>query len=511
MIGSDPELTDPAHGDYAPAPGSPAGGYGCQTFPVPAARSAAADWIRAGATRGGNATAVPTGRDDSYALAAARPQPAPLIPLIAPRRERSSATVAGTIASDTIWDADTIYVAGDVTIAPGVRLTVVPGTLVLADGYHGVTVRGALRAIGTVEAPIVWRSRHAELFAVDTTLAGSWRGIDFPFTSALQESSRFAYCHFENGKSFDPAAPGGVFAVAGFSKLRLSNCHFRANVADYGAALFCANFAAPRLIGCLFHDNHAFLSGAVVYAADAHPRLTNCTVVGNPIETDEIFDPRAAVHNFIAKTRLVNTILRENATPYFLGGQVYGGRAFYTRYCNIEGGYGGEGVIDADPLFRDQPPHAFALGDESPCIDAGTPDTSGLSLPAHDLAGALRVQNGRVDIGAYEGGGASTVAGLPAGREQPTLRLTPCPLLPGVHGAQLHLSLPRAGRVRIDLFDVAGRRLATPLEETDLAAGRHALPWPSAGERGQRLPRGLYFLRLQAPAGEAAVRFLQLD
>ncbi|MBS3742479.1 MAG: T9SS type A sorting domain-containing protein [Candidatus Cloacimonetes bacterium] len=42
------------------------------------------------------------------------------------------------------------------------------------------------------------------------------------------------------------------------------------------------------------------------------------------------------------------------------------------------------------------------MSEGSPCIDAGTPDTTGLNLPATDLAGNPRIYNGRVDIGAYE-------------------------------------------------------------------------------------------------------------
>ncbi len=38
----------------------------------------------------------------------------------------------------------------------------------------------------------------------------------------------------------------------------------------------------------------------------------------------------------------------------------------------------------------------------SPCIDAGTIDTTGLHLPEYDLAGNTRIYNGIIDIGAYE-------------------------------------------------------------------------------------------------------------
>jgi predicted outer membrane repeat protein len=69
----------------------------------------------------------------------------------------------------------------------------------------------------------------------------------------------------------------------------------------------------------------------------------------------------------------------------------------------VEGGWPGEGNIDADPLFVD----ADVAGDlhllgGSPCLDAG--DNS--AIPAwmtKDVEGNPRIVNGTVDMGAYEG------------------------------------------------------------------------------------------------------------
>ena len=83
-------------------------------------------------------------------------------------------------------------------------------------------------------------------------------------------------------------------------------------------------------------------------------------------------------------------------------------------YCDIQGGEAGidvpasvtfnwlEGNIDDDPLFAFTGQHLYSLLEDSPCINAGIPDTTGLNLPEFDFAGNLRVLDGRIDMGAYE-------------------------------------------------------------------------------------------------------------
>ncbi|MCK4653811.1 MAG: T9SS type A sorting domain-containing protein [Candidatus Cloacimonetes bacterium] len=83
-------------------------------------------------------------------------------------------------------------------------------------------------------------------------------------------------------------------------------------------------------------------------------------------------------------------------------------------YCDIQGGQAGievpasvtfnwmEGNIDEDPLFAFTGEHLYSLLEDSPCINAGIPDTTGLNLPEYDFAGNSRVLNGRIDMGAYE-------------------------------------------------------------------------------------------------------------
>jgi len=86
------------------------------------------------------------------------------------------------------------------------------------------------------------------------------------------------------------------------------------------------------------------------------------------------------------------------------------------------------------------------------------------------------------------------------------LVLDPARPNPSSGAVTLHLSLPRAGRARLVLLDVAGRRRRTVVDAT-LAAGPHDFEWDGRDERGAPAPAGLYWARLEF-AGEVAVRRL---
>jgi len=61
-----------------------------------------------------------------------------------------------------------------------------------------------------------------------------------------------------------------------------------------------------------------------------------------------------------------------------------------------------EGNIDEDPQFIGGDPFSYQLTENSPCIDAGNPNTTGLNLPPYDLAGNPRISGGIIDMGVYE-------------------------------------------------------------------------------------------------------------
>lgn len=87
------------------------------------------------------------------------------------------------------------------------------------------------------------------------------------------------------------------------------------------------------------------------------------------------------------------------------------------------------------------------------------------------------------------------------------VRLSPPSPNPSVRGAQLAFELPVATDVRLEAFDVRGRRVAT-LAAGEQTAGMHTLAWSGRGDEGASLPSGLYFVRLHALGTEATQRLI---
>jgi hypothetical protein len=74
----------------------------------------------------------------------------------------------------------------------------------------------------------------------------------------------------------------------------------------------------------------------------------------------------------------------------------------------------------------------------------------------------------------------------------------PYPNPPGADGTVVRFDLVQGADVRIEVFDVAGRRVAS-LAQGPFAAGVHRAPWDGRDEQGRRLGAGVYFVRMVLP------------
>ncbi|RKX17056.1 MAG: hypothetical protein DRP26_07605, partial [Candidatus Zixiibacteriota bacterium] len=190
---------------------------------------------------------------------------------------------------------------------------------------------------------------------------------------------------------------------------------------------------------------------------------------------------------------LINNIIWGNTSEYGEDNIYFEGDSTNIIYCNVGGGWPGEGNIDVDPLFRDPDNGDFHLmatycGDpyDSPCIDAGHPDILDSLLDCDWGLGELRS-----DMGAY--GGGLVHVGIDNQVIEVPSRFILAQNYPNPFNAYttIRYNLPKETDVTIDIYDILGRKV-TMLQNGLQQAGYHQVIWDADDKS-----TGIYFYKIQ--------------
>jgi len=152
-------------------------------------------------------------------------------------------------------------------------------------------------------------------------------------------------------------------------------------------------------------------NGGGICSENSTSWLVNCTIANNSCknenDTENIVRRNSLGGGIIAmsgEVRLDNTIVALNNSDSYPDGDDLGGNitAFYSLIQYLPEGNltGHNNLTGVDPAFLADT--NYRLSANSPAINAGNPDTTGLNLPPVDLDSLPRIFAGNIDIGAYE-------------------------------------------------------------------------------------------------------------
>jgi predicted outer membrane repeat protein len=318
-------------------------------------------------------------------------------------------------------------------------------------------------------------------------------------------------------------AGGGAIHFSG--TLDALNCDFERNEAltSGGAILGIGASANATLRNDRFFDNSVepggspsapYGGGAIALLNGSYADLVNSAVAFNAYNAASTL-PEGGGGIYISDSHadVINTILWGNVDSTYTGSedqQIHmqtGAATATVNYTCVEdwsGVLGGVSNSGDDPLFVSGPTGDLHLLPGSPALDAG--DNTAVTW-AEDLDGNPRI-DGQVDLGVYEG--AAGGVGVDIVSVPGVFQLhanVPNPFNPVT---TIRYDLPKAARVRLHVYDVAGRLVRTLEDDIHRDAGSVFVRWDGRDDGGWGVAPGVYFYRIEAGDDRAARKLVFL-
>jgi len=240
----------------------------------------------------------------------------------------------------------------------------------------------------------------------------------------------------------------------------------------------------------IIEGNSANVGGGFIIARST-VHLVNNTVINN-----QATDGGGGINVRMSSTvYLMNTILWGNQAATYAGIQREEGTV-KAAYCDIQGGWSGEGNINADPLFTDD---SYYLASSSPCVGAGIHaydfgEGMICTCPSTDYNGDPRPYpvDAHVDMGAIES--EYLIDDVQEKTEQIPTHFAleqnyPNPFNPST---TIEFTLPKSDFVTLTVYNLCGEQVTTLITER-MEAGVHCFKW-----NGSSLANGMYLYRLEA-------------
>ncbi|MEK7751041.1 MAG: hypothetical protein AAB654_03925, partial [Acidobacteriota bacterium] len=229
-------------------------------------------------------------------------------------------------------------------------------------------------------------------------------------------------CMISRNVGFNSSLGAGLYCWR--SQVRLNGCDVSFNSAPgslKGGGLYAGGSSVSLVLENSIVSNNTADAGGAIYIGSStgtspsestieSARITNCTIADNKLSTQAASSAAGGIYAMTTDIEIRNSIVWSNSgAPVLL---VSPASSNPVLYSDVQGGYPGQGNINADPLFASAAGADYHLksrlgryesltdtwvtdGDHSPCIDAGDPQ---------DAVGAEPWTNGkRINMGAYGG------------------------------------------------------------------------------------------------------------
>ena len=200
---------------------------------------------------------------------------------------------------------------------------------------------------------------------------------------------------FYNNMSVD-AGGLGIQRCKDYSVKVTNMLAYNNSVVHYGGGMAIA-ISDPELTNITLTDNYCGGGGGAgmqMYVNSA-PTISNSIIYGN----HAIYGMSLGIEEYYIGSQI--WLWGDGNSPLFYNSTVqYGLDSINGSYQIPEEHY--INMIKADPLFVDAENHDYQLLANSPCINTGREDLTGLFVLDTDLAGGPRIFNDRIDMGCYE-------------------------------------------------------------------------------------------------------------
>ena len=266
----------------------------------------------------------------------------------------------------------------------------------------------------------------------------------------------------------------------------ITNSLFANNTSGHFGGGLAISDSSPLVANLTVVNNHSIgvNCGGIFFYQQSSPVLWNCIVYGNTNEVplDEpvqmwswtLDDCAPEFHNCLVQFGFENISNHEIISVY-------------------------ENCIDADPLFADPDNENYQLDPDSPCINAGSPETPANLLNGLDLDGNQRVSDNCIDIGAYEYDPNGVQETL---QNEQTIHIVGNPV---TISSYAEIECESACNLFAKVYSVDGKLLVNKnLEKAQIGINRIEI-----GEWFQNLTSGTYLLVIRTPKNTFVAKIIK--